>query len=192
MVTMCSTCRASFICSTVNSCIDSLSFLLPWSFPTKFIRPEDYQSARCTSAPYKLLECFYFPLLPNCSSGSKDMAVSRLNGSPLKSRELGGGYYFSDDMEHILWPKPMAPRAINGLLICKRHFHWPPAWLRALWSESLIRHFRVPLLSLPQRIMLLFPLCLPSEPGGKVFGRFKRAYISTDSYFSSRWRGSEH
>lgn len=126
MVTMCSTCRASFICYTVNHVLIRRRFSCPNLFQ------QSSQDRRITSqhAAHPLrTNCknvFYFPLLPNCSSGSKDVAVSQLHGSPLKSRELGGGYYFSDDMEHILWPKPMAPRAINGLLICKRHFHWPP------------------------------------------------------------------
>lgn len=131
--------------------------------------PVSSMPAACTSAQYKLYECFYFPLLPNCSSGSKEVAISQLSGSPLKSQELGGGYYFSDDMEHILWPKCMAPRAINGLLICKSHFHWPPVRPRPFdlwaWLGTSESHYFLFL----GGSCSFFPLCLPSEPGRKVF-----------------------
>jgi len=40
--------------------------------------------------------------------------------------------------------------------------------------------------SLSERTAQLFPLRIPSEPGRKVFWRFRRVYVSINSYFSSK------
>lgn len=50
MVNMCTICWASFICHAVNYVLIRCHF----SFTTKFTGAEDYQSARRTSAQYKL------------------------------------------------------------------------------------------------------------------------------------------